>query len=130
MCSILIVEDHSDTRDALAELVGHAGHSHEVAANGREALDWLESQSEPPCLMLLDLRMPVMDGWDFLRALRASARWSEVAVIVISATIDLDAPAPVLPAKAFWSKPANAELIARVHEYCDRHRASWQRPAS
>jgi CheY-like chemotaxis protein len=78
---------------------------------------------------LLDLRMPVMDGWDFLRALRATPRWADVAVIVLSATVKRDAPAPVLPAKAFWSKPPHTELIVKIHKYCDRHRDSWEPPA-
>jgi CheY-like chemotaxis protein len=73
--------------------------------------------------------MPVMDGWDFLRALRAIPRLAEVVVIVISATIERDAPAPVLPAKAFWSKPPHVELVAKIHEYCDRHRDNWKTSA-
>jgi two-component system, chemotaxis family, chemotaxis protein CheY len=125
VCSILVIDDHRDTREAIGELIGHQGHSHHGVGHGREALDWLEAQAEPPCLILLDLRMPVMDGWDFLRALRATSRWNDVGVIVISATIDIESPAPVLPAKAFWSKPPNADLVTRIHEYCERHRDSW-----
>jgi CheY-like chemotaxis protein len=129
VCSILLVDDHADTREAIAELVGGEGHVFHETENGRDALDWLERQPEPPCLILLDLRMPVMDGWDFLRAMRQVPRWAEVSVIVISATIVRDEPAPVLPAKAFWSKPPDQEVIANVHLYCDRHRDSW-RPAA
>jgi CheY-like chemotaxis protein len=122
VCSILIVDDHTDSREAIAELVRDAGHDSSEAANGREALDWLDGQSELPCLILLDLRMPTMDGWDFLRALNEVPRLSSIPVIVISVTIHEDAPTPVLPAKAFWSKPPDAERIASVHQYCAKHR--------
>ncbi len=125
MCNVLVVDDHADTREAIAELVGDKGHSCHGSANGREAMDWLEAQAELPCVIVLDLRMPVMDGWDFLRVVRSELRWVNIPVIVISATIERDAPAPVLRAKAFWSKPPDAELISNVHRYCDQHRDSW-----
>ena len=130
MCSILVVEDHEDTREIIAELIAKEGHSYHEAENGQEAIDWLEQQTDLPCLILLDLRMPVMDGWDFLRAIRAVPRWADLAVIVISATIAQDAAVPVLPAKAFWSKPPDQELIASVHQYCDHHRDSWKPTAT
>src|SRR5438445_1254438 len=98
MCSILVVEDHADTREAIAELIVNEGHSCHEAENGQEAIDWLDRQTDLPCLILLDLRMPVMDGWDFLRAIRAVPRWADLAVIVMSATAAQGAPMPVLPA--------------------------------
>jgi CheY-like chemotaxis protein len=125
MCSVLIIEDHHDTLDAIAELVGDEGHDHYEAANGYDALTWLDGQAELPCLILLDLRMPVMDGWDFLRAMRVVPRLADIPVIVISVTVN-PKPPPVLPAKAFWSKPPDAQQIATVHQFCDRHRDSWR----
>jgi CheY-like chemotaxis protein len=130
VCSILVVDDHADTREAIAGLLANEGHFYHEAENGQEAIDWLERQTNPPCLILLDLRMPVMDGWDFLRAIREVPRWADVAVIVVSATVERDAPVPVLPAKAFWSKPPDQELIANVHRYCDQHRDSWKPAAT
>ena len=62
VCTILIVDDHQDSREAMAEIVRSEGHTYHEASNGREALDWLLAQSELPCMILLDLRMPVMDG--------------------------------------------------------------------
>jgi CheY-like chemotaxis protein len=121
VCSILIVDDHTDSREAIAELLRDAGHTSCEASNGREALDWLDAQSEMPCLILLDLRMPTMDGWDFLRVLSGVPRLSNIPVIVISVTVREDAPTPVLRAKAFWSKPPDAGRIARVHQYCAKH---------
>jgi CheY-like chemotaxis protein len=125
MCRVLVVEDHADTREAIAELLECEGHVHGVACNGQEALEWLAAQTELPCLILLDLRMPVMDGWDFLRAVRLAPKWEDIAFIVVSATFEHDAPKPVLPAKTFWSKPVGPEQIGDLHRYCDRHRDSW-----
>jgi CheY-like chemotaxis protein len=125
VCSFLIIEDHDDTREALAEALAEEGHSAHEAANGQDAMGWLEDQTELPCVILLDLRMPVMDGWDFLRTVRTVPRLASIPIIVISATIEREAPTPVLPAKAFWSKPPDAALIAKIHRYCDQHRDSW-----
>jgi CheY-like chemotaxis protein len=125
MCRVLVVEDHADTREAIAELLQCEGHDHAVAGNGQEALEWLAAQTELPCLILLDLRMPVLDGWDFLGAVRHVSKWHDIAVIVVSATIERDAPKPVLPAKVFWSKPLGPEQIGELYRYCDNHRDSW-----
>jgi CheY-like chemotaxis protein len=125
MCTVLIVDDHADTVETIAELVGDEGHEPQRASNGRDALTWLEGRLDLPCLILLDLRMPIMDGWDFLRAMRSVPRWVDIPVIVISVTVAADAP-PVLPAKAFWSKPPDAHQIATVYQFCERHRDSWR----
>ena len=124
LCTILVVEDHPDVRDVICQLVADAGHVHHEAANGQEALQWLMGQREPPCLILLDLRMPVMDGWDFLRALRADRRLADVPVIILSVTISRGGPNPVLPARAFWTKPPEPETIANMHLYCANHHDS------
>jgi CheY-like chemotaxis protein len=125
MCRVLVVEDHLDTREAIAELLASEGHQYGIASNGQQALEWLGAQTELPCLILLDLRMPVMDGWDFLRAVRNVPKWEEIAFVVVSATVERDAPKPVLPAKAFWCKPLGPEQISDLHRHCDRHRDSW-----
>jgi len=74
--------------------------------------------------------MPIMDGWDFMRALAEGHRFASIPVIVISATVEDKAPTPVLPAKAFWAKPPDATLISTVHRYCDLHRESWKPAAA
>jgi len=125
MCRVLVVEDHSDTREGIADLLAGEGHLSGTACNGQEALEWLAAQTELPCLILLDLRMPVMDGWDFLRAVRMVERWQKIAIVVVSAAVERAAPKPVLPAKAFWPKPLGTEHIAALHRYCDQHRDSW-----
>lgn len=122
MCTVLIVEDHADTRETLAELIESAGHNHFEADNGRAALHWLSEQKTLPCIILLDLRMPVMDGWDFLETLRRNPGWSEIPVIVVSVTVKPDRAKPVLRARDYWSKPPEAGQIANLQRYCEAHR--------
>ena len=129
MCWIFIVDDHITSREAVIGLLESEGHTHAEASNGREALDWLMAQTELPCIILLDLRMPVMDGWDFLHAVRSVPKWAGIPVIVASGTIEQDHPQPVLPAMAFWSKPLQAEKIRSLHRFCGRHRNTWKRPS-
>src|SRR5262249_61831819 len=64
--NILIVEDDAATRDALTLVLSDEGYAVSSAANGREAIDLLR-QGDAPDLILLDLMMPVMDGWQFPR---------------------------------------------------------------
>jgi CheY-like chemotaxis protein len=72
---ILVVEDDADTRAGLVSFLEGEGFTVRGAANGREALDVLEGALVPPRLILLDLMMPVMDGWQFLaERRRRSAR--------------------------------------------------------
>ena len=63
--AVLIVDDDNDVRSALAELLEEEGFSVEGAANGREALALLRGGTVHPAVILLDLMMPGMDGWDF-----------------------------------------------------------------
>jgi CheY-like chemotaxis protein len=128
MCAVLIIEDDDEIRASIAEVLSDVGHTYHEAANGREALEWLDKR-DSPCIVLLDLQMPVMDGWAFLRAVQAEPRWATISFIVISASIHEAMPDDLVPAKACWSKPFDAEKIANVHLYCAAHRDSW-RPTS
>jgi CheY-like chemotaxis protein len=121
VCVILIVEDDPAIRDCLAELVLAHGHTHFYAANGHEALAWLENPIEAPCLILLDLQMPVMDGWGLLSALRQAARWINLPVIICSGDVEYNVAPPIPCAKAFWSKPPDPVWIASMHQYCPQH---------
>ena len=82
--SILIVEDDSDLREALSEVLRDEGYSVESAADGREALDRLRRDLRPS-LILLDLTMPVMNGWQFRAEQRRDPALSEIPVVVLSA---------------------------------------------
>lgn len=83
---VLIVEDHAETRAVVQLLVESFGYRARTAAHGRAALDVLERAEALPGLILLDLMMPVMDGWEFLEVLRQDPAWSALPVVVVSAS--------------------------------------------
>ena len=80
----LVVEDDKAVSQLTERTVERLGLRPVLAGNGREALDWLEA-NPPPALILLDLLMPVMDGFEFLRCLRARDAWADIPVLVLTA---------------------------------------------
>jgi CheY-like chemotaxis protein len=83
VCPVLLVEDDIETREVMAHALEKAGWTVSEAGNGQEALDIMSDLQ--PMLILLDLMMPVMDGFDFLAAMRAQPEWRHIPVIVITA---------------------------------------------
>jgi len=81
--AVLVVEDDAENRELMARTLEKSGWEVSEAGNGQEALDVLPSIE--PRLILLDLMMPVMDGFGFLAALRAKPEWQHIPVIVITA---------------------------------------------
>ena len=82
--SILVVEDDEPTRELLCLSLQNMGYKADAAVNGRSGLDWLVSHPTPD-LILLDLMMPEMDGFEFLRELRKRPAFVDVPVIVVTA---------------------------------------------
>ncbi|MGH7213185.1 MAG: response regulator [Tepidisphaeraceae bacterium] len=83
MAIILIVEDSPDSAEPIATLLARKGHRTNCQPDGREALAALVA--DPPDLIILDLRMPRMDGVTFLQVLRSYLRWDKLPVIVVTA---------------------------------------------
>src|SRR5438045_3070786 len=83
MKKILVVDDQPDCSEPMARLLDLCGFVAGVAGDGRAALEMLEEFG--PDLILLDLSMPGMDGFDFLRVLRGMPKWANLPVIVFSA---------------------------------------------
>jgi CheY-like chemotaxis protein len=115
-CPVLIVEDDEDLREMMAQLLTLEGFHTATVANGREALEYLH-ESVKPEVILLDLMMPVMDGWEFRRQQQADPALAPVPVIVLSA---LDhGRAADLEADAFLKKPLDFDrLLSLVRTYC------------
>lgn len=112
METILIVEDEAATRDILSELLQNDGRLIVTAADGKEAFECL-TKLPRPCLILLDLMMPRMDGFEFLRRQSADPSLVGIPTIVLSSS---HLPAG---AKHQLSKPVDVErLIALVNQYC------------
>lgn len=113
---ILLVEDDQALREALAEVLSDEGYRVDCAANGREALDHLNrSTAGSPDLILLDLVMPVMDGWAFREAQRENGRLARIPTVVLSASFPPDSPRMrSLEAEAVLSKPVSIDRLVRA----------------
>ncbi len=84
--TVLVIDDDRDVRESLSELLREEGYETASASNGSEALQLLSRAETCPAAILLDLMMPVMDGWEFLARKGRDARLSPIPVIVISAS--------------------------------------------
>jgi len=115
-CPVLIVEDDIELRDMMAELLALEGFVATAVANGREALEYL-GRGNRPDIILLDLMMPVMDGWEFRRKQQSDPALATVPVVVLSA-LDHRRAAEV-DAVAFLKKPLDFDrLLELVRQYC------------
>jgi DNA-binding response OmpR family regulator len=118
--SVLIVEDERDIRETLAEFLRMEGFDVHTAKNGRLALDFL-GDFPGFCVILLDLAMPVMDGWQFLEHRQQQKRLVALPVIVVSAFPDR--VAPKFSVEAMIRKPVDfARLVAAIRNCLDRSR--------
>jgi CheY-like chemotaxis protein len=86
--NILIVDDYADNRELLRLMLESAGHSVCEAADGRAGLEM--AQAEKPDLILVDLSMPKLDGWGFLRELRADERTRLIPCAAVTAFAGVD----------------------------------------
>jgi two-component system, chemotaxis family, chemotaxis protein CheY len=115
---ILVVENHNATRDVMRQLLEGEGYRVDCVANGREALDCLH-EGEPPCVILLDLKMPVMDGWEFSEELRDDPQLAPIPVVVISGEVNLPETATSLGAADYCWKPVKFEwLLGTIRRLC------------
>ena len=113
---LLVVDDDRVNRLLLARSIESQGHRVELAENGRVALDRLRSQ--PFDLVLLDIEMPELDGFQVLEQIVADPRLRDVPVIVTSAVEGLESVVRCieLGAEDYLSKPVNSVLLPRPHQ--------------
>jgi CheY-like chemotaxis protein len=117
MRRILIADDDPDVRESLRLLLELQGYSVDEARNGQEAL--VRLNAAPPCLIVLDLMMPVMDGWQFRRAQLQDPQFASVPVVVISAVPAHLQRTSELAAHRVFSKPFDYDaLLAEVDIIC------------
>jgi CheY-like chemotaxis protein len=118
MAHILIADDDPDVRESLRLFFELQGHSVDEARNGQEALRRL-SVGDPPCVIVLDLMMPVMDGWQFRRAQLQDPALASVPVLVISAVPTHLQRTSELAARRVFPKPFDYDaLLAEVDTIC------------
>ncbi len=117
MASVLLVEDNDDVREMMALALQLAGHDVLLARNGRDALGKLKARPRP-CVILLDLMMPVMNGWEFREALRDEPALRDVPVVVVSA-LNREM-AENAGGSAYLPKPVDLDrMLEIVAEHCD-----------
>lgn len=110
---ILVVDDDAIVRGTISMFLEVEGYAVQTAADGAEALEQIER--ERPAVVLLDMRMPVMDGWDFVRELHA--RNLDLPVVVMTAARDARRWAEEVGASAYVPKPVSLPaLIARIDQ--------------
>ena len=114
---ILVVEDDKDAQEILSMILEGEGHPVICTSNGREALEQLRHEPQA-CLILLDLMMPVMDGWEFRKHQKDDPKLAGIPTIVVSALGDSD-KRPNGTVVAYLTKPFVAEdLLDTVEQYC------------
>ncbi|MCO5166769.1 MAG: response regulator [Planctomycetes bacterium] len=117
--TILLVEDDPGIREALCELLTDSGYRAAAAADGQDAIRLLEGDGRAPCLVLLDLMMPGMNGWEFRRWLAGRPELAQVPVVLLSAHANLPAEARALDVAAFLRKPIDVDrMLDTVASLC------------
>ena len=118
--SILIAEDNDDIRETIADVLVSEGYKVHLAKNGREAITLL-AKIPAPALVLLDLMMPVMSGWEFLDAQRTNAVLQPHPVLVISAvpaTQSLEDETPLQTVGSLLKPLDLGNLLDNVRKFC------------
>jgi CheY-like chemotaxis protein len=112
--SVLVIDDDEDFCTGMRELLSGRGYTVQTYPSAEQALTWLQTAATPPCAILVDLRMPEMDGYSFLAACELEQRLREIPVIVVSAYGD-----PTGIEADFIPKPVNvSRLLRSLAEAC------------
>ena len=115
---ILIVEDDRDVARLLAEILESEGYRTDVAGNGYEALDHLQQNGHTD-LILLDMMMPVMDGWKFREEQRKLPALASIPVVMVTADGDARGKAASIQAGGWVAKPLQIDnLLDEVERIC------------
>jgi PAS domain S-box-containing protein len=110
---VLVVDDDADCRKTVAEVLEHEGYDVVSLQNGNEALEYLRHAPRHPSCILLDLAMPVIDGWTFLRERNSNPELQTIPIIVLSGQHDVEEQ--VIAAHAsYLPKPLSPEHLTQV----------------
>ena len=120
MGPVLVVDDTEDVREVVALILDENGWDAVCASNGREALDLLHGGLQP-CVILLDLCMPVMDGFEFRAEQMADPGLASIPTILLSGVYDPQRAGAVMSAVATFAKPFNPTALLSAIERFHRH---------
>lgn len=117
--SILIVEDDFDIRQSMSDILEDLGYKVFSASNGRAGIDHLQKMDELPGVVILDLMMPVLDGFGFRKEQVKDKRLSSVPTILLSADSRLPEKAKDIGFEEFIKKPIDLDhLLSIAEKYC------------
>lgn len=115
---VLLVEDDADLRDTLSDILTFEGFRVATAAHGKAALEYLR-RNPAPALILLDLMMPVMSGWEFRSTQLQDEQLARIPVVLVSAADDAEQSAVLLQTAGRLRKPLELDLVlSTVRHYC------------
>jgi CheY-like chemotaxis protein len=116
---IMIVEDHTDLRETFRDVLAASGIQSVEASSGREALTLLREQPRKPCLILLDIFMPDVDGWEFRLAQLGDPRLADIPVVLLTAHVGAEGAAREMNASGFLKKPVTLDtLLSSIERHC------------
>lgn len=114
---ILVVEDDPDIREVTIQVLEDLDYKVLAAENGQQALALLQEMPQLPCLILVDLMMPVMNGWQLLEAMAKDERLASIPAVVMSAVTE--SYTTQLNVAAYLRKPASYEqLVTVLEQHC------------
>jgi CheY-like chemotaxis protein len=116
---VLVVDDDRDIRESLADLLGDEGYRVVTASDGQEALEILRQLDGQPCVILLDLMMPIMSGAELHAEMAADPKLATIPVVVISADASVKQKAAALGSE-YLAKPMHFDRVLHaVERYCN-----------
>jgi CheY-like chemotaxis protein len=116
---VLVVEDDRDVREAITDVLVDSDYEALGVCNGAEALERLRAAPVRPCVILLDIMMPTMDGWQFRSEQQRDASMKDIPVVVLSAGADASDVAAKMEAAGYLKKPVALEqLLGVVNQFC------------
>lgn len=115
--TVLLIDDDPDVRESLAEIISDNGFKVATAPNGEEGIRL--AQEQRPSLILLDLMMPVMSGWDVRPAMKRIPELADIPVVVLSGVDDVHHQVTFLDVDGYLRKPVDVKILMEVVKgYC------------
>lgn len=117
--TVLVVDDDQNDCEFISSELAEHGYETVVTYNGREAMDYLRGPGRKPGLILLDLMMPVMTGWEFRKEQQADPAIADIPVAIITGIPDIGEKAAAVGAVDVLLKPSKVEdLTSLVSRFC------------
>ena len=119
--TVLVVDDDKKICEMISAVLAGQGYETAIAGNGKEALAYLKKSPRPPKLILLDLMMPEMTGWEFRRLQQEDPSLSGIPVAIITGLADVEGKASAIGAVDVLHKPSRVEaLTSLVSRFCGK----------